>query len=90
MKRYALVSTKRDAPDVVARYLPSNYRVIATVDQANKADEFDFEFGPCVVIEGEDRAGWTLDAYVLPRLASGLIVGREIDLSHPIMKEIPL
>jgi len=31
-----------------------------------------------VVIGGHDVAGWTLDDYVLPRLASGLIFGEEI------------
>ena len=41
------------------------------------------------VIAGEDNAGWTLDDYVIPRLASGLYVGKEIDLSHPVMKLIP-
>jgi hypothetical protein len=41
------------------------------------------------VIQGEDNAGWTLDDYVIPRLASGLHFAKEIDLSHPIMKEIP-
>jgi hypothetical protein len=41
------------------------------------------------VIAGEDVAGWMLDDYVIPRLASGLIFANEIDLSHPIMKEVP-
>jgi hypothetical protein len=31
-----------------------------------------------LVIEGTDNAGWTLDGYVLPRLASGLYFGKEI------------
>ena len=30
------------------------------------------------MIGGYDDAGWTLDGYVLPRLASGLIFGEEI------------
>lgn len=41
------------------------------------------------VISGEDKAGWTFDAYVKPRYASGLIWATEIDLSHPIMKQVP-
>lgn len=41
------------------------------------------------VIGGYDNAGWTLDDYVLPRLASGGMHGREIDLSHWIMKRVP-
>ena len=34
--------------------------------------------GDVVVIEGEDVAGWTLDDYVIPRLASGLIFATEV------------
>jgi hypothetical protein len=30
-----------------------------------------------VVIEGEDVAGWSLDGYVIPRLASGLLSAKE-------------
>lgn len=41
------------------------------------------------VISGEDKAGWGLDTYVSPRMASGLIWVDEIDLSHPIMKHVP-
>jgi len=70
MKRYALIHSGDKA---VAAYLPSNYTV-AYSDQKQ------------TVIEGRDNAGWTLDGYVLPRLASGMYVGQEIDLSHPIMK----
>lgn len=54
----------------VAAYLPDNYAVIdAYVSPL---------FGPVTVIAGNDVAGWTLDDYVLPRLASGLIIGTEI------------
>lgn len=42
-----------------------------------------------MLVEGRDDHGWTLDGYVLPRLASGLHPGHEIDLSHPVMKELP-
>ena len=31
-----------------------------------------------IVVQGHDDAGWTLDDYVLPRLASGLMFGEEI------------
>lgn len=84
MKRYAIVSLRRDDVEKVRRYLPSNYEVIGTVPHA---DEFPFD-GECAVVAGEDRAGWTLDAYVIPRLGSGLIPSREIDLSHPAIKEV--
>lgn len=91
MKRYALVSLKGTSGEQIARYLPANYEKTAFVPHANAIDDSDYEgcYGPCVLIEGEDVAGWTLDGYVLPRLGSGMIVGREIDLSHPIMKQIP-
>jgi hypothetical protein len=44
----------------------------------------------CVVVSGEDRYGWTLDDYVIPRLGSGCYGCQEIDLSHPAMRAIPL
>lgn len=53
-----MIGSERDG-QAVARYLPSNYRVVSTTDTT-------------VTIEGEDRAGWTLDGYVIPRLASGM------------------
>jgi hypothetical protein len=49
----------------VRRFLPSNYRASETADGG-------------VIVIGEDSAGWTLDGYVIPRLASGLISAREI------------
>lgn len=52
--------------DEVRAYMPRNYRVI------------DRGADMAILIEGEDVAGWTLDGYVIPRLASGLIFAREI------------
>lgn len=75
MKRYALI--KNGEEKQIAAYLPGNYYVMATVEEG-------------VVIAGEDNCGWTMDDYVLPRLASGLYWGEEIDLSHPVMKKVPL
>ena len=49
----------------VRRYLPSNYSAV-----------YD-ETRDCIVVAGTDQAGWTLDGYVLPRLASGLIFASE-------------
>lgn len=43
----------------VARYLPSNF----TAHQS----------GADVLVSGKDSHGWTLEGYVIPRLASGLI-----------------
>jgi len=64
MTRYAFVRLTNANAEIVARYLPSNYRVTGQ-DEQN------------VYIAGEDNAGWTLDGYVIPRLGSGLIVARE-------------
>ena len=50
----------------VQRYLPANY------------EAFVGETG-AIIIQGHDNAGWTLDGYVIPRLASGLIFAREFD-----------
>ena len=50
--------------ETIARYLPDNYRAIAENDGG-------------IRIEGEDVAGWTLDGYVIPRLASGLHWAKE-------------
>lgn len=69
--RRALVQGKDLDADRLARYLPANYRVIEelpTPDSRTKA----------FLIEGEDEAGWTLNAYVIPRLASGLIGCEEV------------
>lgn len=97
VKRYAIVRNARTRREAEA-YLPDNYKVIYE-------GEWDlYEHGewsgivaerpspprvPVFVIQGEDREGWTLDDYVIPRYASGLIQAEEIDLSHPVMKEIP-
>ncbi len=61
--RYAEISGGE--PDVVATYLPSNYEVVGVA-------------GNKVIIAGTDDHGWTLDDYVLPRLASGLRIGTEL------------
>ena len=50
-------------PEQVAPYLPGNYRA------EHRAR------GGTVII-GRDRNGWTLEDYVIPRLASGLIFAR--------------
>lgn len=66
MTRFALVSSQ-DIEQVRA-YLPANYTVRARTPEG-------------CVIGGTDNAGWTLDGYVLPRLASGLLFGEELELS---------
>jgi hypothetical protein len=67
--RYAIVRGK----DLwrVAEYLPDNYRVLGGVRYGSNNVI-------AVLVGGVDRAGWTLDEYVLPRLASGLLWGEEV------------
>ena len=48
----------------VQAYLPRNYEA--------------FPHTEGILIVGHDDAGWTLDGYVIPRLASGLIGCREL------------
>tara|TARA_R110002096_G_scaffold169457_7_gene341179 strand:- start:5344 stop:5733 length:390 start_codon:yes stop_codon:yes gene_type:complete len=57
---------------VVSDYLPGNY-------EAFLEECVDASVEPYIEIEGYDRAGWTLDDYVIPRLASGLICAKERD-----------
>jgi hypothetical protein len=68
--------------------MPGNYQVIWQGDyqQTPEAQALGFQSGPCTVIAGYDSHGWTLDDYVLPRLASGMYHGREITLEHPVLK----
>lgn len=89
MQRYALV---HGTAAQVAPYLPGNYDVLAEGESDGYIDLPNggcFPPGAYTVIGGRDNAGWTLDAYVIPRLASGLYATHEIDLSHPIMATVP-
>ena len=66
--KYAIIKGNHATREVVQDYLRNtNYNVVH-VD----AD------GAGVLIAGEDDHGWTMDDYVLPRLASGLMPGREV------------
>jgi hypothetical protein len=82
IKRYALVTLtwERDNPEP---YMPGNYSVLHIEDHPDKPGWRQ------AVIGGHDNAGWTLDSYVLPRLASGGMHGTEIDLSHDVMTRVP-
>jgi hypothetical protein len=51
--------------EVAGKYLPHNYQVTEVTPE-------------WVYFEGHDNAGWTLDDYVIPRLASGLIFAEEV------------
>lgn len=46
----------------VERYLPENFFAYVSAER--------------IVITGEDAAGWTMEGYVIPRLASGMIFAR--------------
>ena len=48
----------------IENYLPRNYKVFMGDDG--------------LFIEGYDDHGWTLDGYIIPRLASGLICAEEV------------
>ena len=52
--------------EIVREYLPSNYTATSTEDG--------------ILISGHDSHGWTLDGYVIPRLASALIAVQEVFL----------
>jgi hypothetical protein len=51
--------------EVASSYLPANYKVTEVTPE-------------WVFFEGHDWAGWTLEDYVIPRLASGLIWAEEV------------
>jgi hypothetical protein len=72
--RYATVSGPLQT---IARYLPANYTAQPTAS------------GDAVLISGEDNAGWTLDDYVIPRLASGLYFAREISAEDAATLAVP-
>jgi len=71
--RTAHVTGNDITAEKIARYLPGCYEVISegVTYEGDKARPF-------VVIQGNDVAGWTLDDYVIPRLASGLYWAKEV------------
>ena len=66
--RRAVITHTADL-EQVRRYLPRNY----TAEKAPMDS---------IIIEGYDVAGWTLDGYVIPRLASGLYFAQELDAEN--------
>lgn len=83
MTRTAVVRNA-DSRRQLEAYLPGNYKI---VDEITEPVMGWTQYGTTVshkvlrktvfVIEGEDNAGWTLDGYVIPRLASGMIYATE-------------
>lgn len=75
MKRHAIVRNARTLREVEA-YLPANYTVVHSFREPIEGGGTE---RIAFVIAGHDDAGWSLDGYVIPRLASGLIFAEEID-----------
>lgn len=63
-EKRAIIRGKAWEVDVIRKYLPHNY--------------FAFTFSNDVIVVGMDSAGWTLEDYVIPRLASGNIVAKPL------------
>jgi hypothetical protein len=80
--RYAVVSGNAAT---IANYLPADYSVLGPALTEALPEDSDLGYivrvskDGCVIVGGHDNAGWTLDGYVLPRLASGMYGAREID-----------
>jgi hypothetical protein len=72
MIRYATVRGNRLTREGLSRYLPANYNVIGSHAELTGANDVIY------IIAGVDHAGWTMDDYVIPRLASGLIWAKEL------------
>lgn len=63
--RTAIVTGNGVTVDRVEAFMPSNYSA-----HVNELDQ--------VIVEGTDSCGWTLDDYVIPRLASGSMFAIEV------------
>lgn len=70
--RFAKIRTPAEDADAVGKFLPGNYRALGAFTDRD---------GEFVLIAGVDEAGWTLDDYVLPRLATSLFFGEEIKMT---------
>jgi len=68
-RRFAVVDGLKYSRSQVAAYLPDNYKIGYVMREGYLNQR--------ILIVGEDKAGWTLDGYVIPRLASGLIFAYE-------------
>ena len=69
--KYAIVTPRaRNTVGIISNYMPGNYQAIQLQDVNGEDGD--------ILIYGEDFQGWTMQDYVLPRLASGLIAAREL------------
>jgi hypothetical protein len=70
--KYALIT---GTSDQIRPYLPGNYDVLVERDIPN--------VGTVTLIGGQDTS-WTMEHYVLPRLASGNYFAREISVTGAV------
>ena len=75
-ERFAVVLDDATSLEQVQYYLPQGYTAKIEYLPGNQAGKTSNAMR--IVIRGYDIAGWTLDDYVIPRLASGLIVATEV------------
>ena len=76
--RYGILTNTRGIPlEEVRDYLPSNYKAFQPNSTERREGLWTVNSPAPILIIGRDKAGWTLDGYVLPRLGSALIGGRE-------------
>ncbi len=69
--RTALVLNPASTLESVQAYLPGNYNAVDVPAEG--------ESPAGIIIVGRDVSGWTLDGYVIPRLASGLHFAQELE-----------
>lgn len=77
-QRVAIVTGGADSLRHVAAYMPANYQVAEVELGPSYKSVFSVGVPTVYIIAGTDNAGWTLDGYVIPRLASGLIFAQEV------------
>ncbi len=77
--RAAILKERHDQLEQIQAYMPGNYDAVALVFP----DDTQF-----ILIVGEDVAGWTMEDYVIPRLASGLHFATEFDVAKTITMEM--
>ena len=75
-ERVAVVLDDAISEEHVQNYLPQGYTAKIEYLPGNQAGKTSNAMR--IVIRGYDIAGWTLDGYVIPRLATGLIVATEV------------
>ena len=75
-ERVAVVLDDAISEEHVQNYLPQGYTAKIEYLPGNQAGKTSNAMR--IVIRGYDIAGWTLGDYVIPRLASGMIVATEV------------